>query len=451
LTVWPGLPATAAPSPSDARIRFWESRLQRDPEDHITPAKLGAAYVQKARESGDPGYYARAEQALRKSLERLPDNHEALATLASVQVGQHRFREARELAEKCVRLHPDDAFSYGTLGDAQVELGDYEASARSIQHMLELEPGLPAYARMSYQRELHGQRKEALRLMGLAVAAAVPSDPHGGAWCRTQLGDLYFKGGDLDNAGRQYEAALKQLPDYYLALVGQARVATARQKLDEAAQFLTRAIAAIPRPDFVAALGDVYALSGKSEQARQQYDLVLQIEEVNRVAGVPDKRRLSLFYANHDRDLDAALALAQQEYAVRQDVYTCDAFAWALYKKGRYPVAWDAAQRAMRLKTEDAAIHYHAGMIAARLPGHSTDAERLLKRALALNPYFDPRQVPAARRELAALDRTRHDAARDARRQAGRKSPDAGRTAITKAAPAAPRLSPPGSYPDAHR
>ena len=128
----------------------------------------------------------------------------------------------------------------------------------------------------------------------------------------------------------------------------------------------------------------------------------MQIEAVNRVQGVPDNRRLALFYANHDRELPAALALARREYALRQDVFTSDALAWTLYKNGRFAEAWPRAQAAMRLGTPDAGILYRAGMIAMRLPGHAGAARRLLRRSLALVPYFDLLQPARARAALSA-------------------------------------------------
>ena len=195
--------ASAAPGQTDYQIRFWQTRLERDADDPISPIELAWAYAQKARECGDAAYYLRAERALRKSLERGPGNYRALATLAWVEVGEHRFREAGALAEWCVTIHPRDPFNYGTLGDAKVELGEYDASGAAIRRMLALQRGMPAYARMAYQRELHGDRQAALRLMQQAAAAADPTDAHSRAWCATQLGDLLLKGGALREAGRQ--------------------------------------------------------------------------------------------------------------------------------------------------------------------------------------------------------------------------------------------------------
>ena len=87
-------------------------------------------------------------------------------------------------------------------------------------------------------------------------------------------------------------------------------------------------------------------------------------------------------------------------------MYTDDVLAWALAKNDRPAEAMRAAHRALRLGTEEAAFHYHAGMIARAL-GRQRVAERHLRRALALNPAFDVRQGPTARATLDTLENPR--------------------------------------------
>jgi hypothetical protein len=83
-------------------------------------------------------------------------------------------------------------------------------------------------------------------------------------------------------------------------------------------------------------------------------------------------------------------------------VNPADALAWPQHKSARTAAATRAAERALRLGTDDAALHYHAGMIAAAL-GRPAPAARHLARARALNPSFDVRQAPLARAALAAV------------------------------------------------
>ena len=57
------------------------------------------------------------------------------------------------------------------IADAEIELGRYRDAARTIQRLVDTKPGLPAYARVSYYRELHGDVIGALRAMRYAVSA----------------------------------------------------------------------------------------------------------------------------------------------------------------------------------------------------------------------------------------------------------------------------------------
>jgi tetratricopeptide (TPR) repeat protein len=134
----------------------------------------------------------------------------------------------------------------------------------------------------------------------------------------------------------------------------------------------------------------------------RQLALVDHAGRVAEATGTTWGRQLALVWADHDRRLPDALRQARAEAAGRGDVYTDDALAWTLHKNGRPAAAMRAAHRALRLGTPDAALHYHAGVIAAAL-GRERRAARHLRRALALNPHFDLRQAPHCRAVLARL------------------------------------------------
>jgi tetratricopeptide (TPR) repeat protein len=285
--------------------------------------------------------------------------------------------------------------------------GDYERAIEAAERMAALRPGLPAYTRVAFLRSLLGDRAGALEMLRLAAAAGSRRDPESLAWTLVHLGHEHFGGGDLAAAARAYAAALDVVPDYYMALAGLGRVRAAEGRLDEAIHLYRRATARVPAPDLVGALGDVLAAAGQAEEAERQFALVEYMGRVAQAAGTTYGRQLALFYADHDRHLDEAVRLARQEAAGRGDIYTDDALGWALYKNGRLAEAKRAALRALRLGTEDALLHYHAGMIAAALE-HPRQARRHLRRALDLNPHFDLRQTPLARAALAALEGPAH-------------------------------------------
>jgi Flp pilus assembly protein TadD len=108
---------------------------------------------------------------------------------------------------------------------------------------------------------------------------------------------------------------------------------------------------------------------------------------------------LALFYANHNRNLAKSLGMAQKELENRKDIYAYDTYAWALYRNNRYSQAAEMMSHAMELKTRDAMLYYHAGMIYRAL-GQVKQAEQMLSQALAISPHFDLMQAPIARATL---------------------------------------------------
>ena len=101
--------------------------------------------------------------------------------------------------------------------------------------------------------------------------------------------------------------------------------------------------------------------------------------------------------------LDEALAIVQRERSVRQDIFTCDALAWVLFKNNRLDEAKKSIEEAMRLGTRDARLFYHAGMIYNGL-GDKRNATKYLNLAVKLNPTFDLIQVDVAKRTLEAMN-----------------------------------------------
>src|SRR5438034_1335136 len=395
-------PVRGAPSLADQEIAAAERRAESaaaSPDDYVA---LASAFMRKSRESGDPGYYARANAAVERALALDPNDYGALRTAPWVLLGLHDFRGALAAAERARAVEPEDWWNYGTLADACGELGDYARALQAAQRMVDLRPGLPSYARSAFLRALFGDRAGAIELLRLAVAAGSARDPEGRAWALVHLGHEYFAVGDLAAAGRAYARALDVFPDYYLALGGLGRVRAAEGRLAAAADLYRRAVARVPQPDLVAALGDVHDAAGHADEAERQYALVEYMGKVAAAAGTTYGRQLALFYADHDRRPEEALRLARLEAAGRGDIYTDDTLAWACYRNGRFAEAARAAHRALRLGTEDAMLHYHTGAIAAAL-GRNRIAARHLRRALALNPHFDLRQAPRARAALAAL------------------------------------------------
>jgi len=401
--------AAASPSilgvaPGDAAIRFLERRVKDDPDDFMALNQLAARYLQRVRETGAVNFLDLATRAARASLAAMPEaqNLAGLAILAQTEQASHQFTAARDHARRLIELAPGRSDPYAILGDALVEFGDYDAATRvyeQMQQAVERAGASPIdlHTRLGQLAWLRGDVEAASRSFSAALDAARETGAGSEtiAWCQWRLGELAFAQGDYPGAEGHYRDALATVPDYYRAVAGLGRARAARGDLEGAIALYEHVITILPEPAFVATLGDLYELAGRHHDAAAQYELVGQIGILGAAGGNLFDRQLALFYADHDRELERAHALAAGEYAVRRDVYGADAVAWTSLKLGKVAEAQTAMRDALRLGTLDPRLLYHAGMIATAA-GDRAQGRDYLDRALRLSPSFDPMQARLA-------------------------------------------------------
>jgi tetratricopeptide (TPR) repeat protein len=359
---------------------------------------LAAAYIQKVRETTDFSYLERASSLIDTVLAADGNEYEALRLKLEVELERHNFKSVAELAGRMTKSAPSDPWNWGALGDANLELGDYEAAADAYQQMVILRPDLASYNRAAWYRFLAGDQKGAVKIMKAAIESGSASNENV-AWCMVELGKIHYKAGEIDDAARAYQSALRVFPNYHPALAGLGLVEAARGDLKAAIANYKRAQASTPLPDYSAALYDLYTLSGDTAEAEKQKQLIEVIDKAGQAAREKANRNLAIIFADHDWNLGHALELATAELDVRGDIYTYDALAWAQLKNGHAAEAEQTMAKALKLGTPEPALFYHAGMIAAA-NGKKADAAKYLRRALELNPKFDVRQAPIAENKL---------------------------------------------------
>ena len=404
-------PATILPAnveASETAIRFLEDRVRRDPDDFIAYNKLAGYYLRRQRETGSVTYLTLAAKAADASLKAMPaeQNPGGLAAVAYTEFASHEFAAARDHALQLIGLEKQKSFPYELLADALGELGDYDQATTAYAKMIEVGGRtVGGETRLARADLLRGKTDSAAERLTFALTLASQQDPPARetiAWIRWQLGEIAFSVGDYTKAEQHYRDALTTFPDYYRALAGLGRALAAQSDFAGAITSYERAVQVLPDPSFVAALGDLYKLAGREQEAAAQYALVEQIGKLNAANGLLYNRQVALFYADHDLKPEEAYAQAKREYADRHDIYGADAVAWTALKAGRVAEAQAAINEALRLGTRDARLLYHAGTIA--LAANDAQAARdYLKRALALSPQFDPLQSAKAKQALATL------------------------------------------------
>lgn len=401
--------ASAAPRLGEAAVldldlAFYRSRIARDSFAARDHAELARLHLQRARGSGaGEADLARAETHARRSLAlRTGRNEEAFHVLAASLMGRHRFAEARSVAERLVAMDSASRPARAMLGEIQLELGAYDDARRTFGTLLTVRTDLVVATRYARWEEIRGRPEEARRLLRSARDEAlnrhdVPAAQAG--WFHWRLGDLALRHGRLSEAERELTAGLTLAPDDHRLLDGLARVAAARDRWPEAIELGERAIARALDPATLGLLALSYEALGDSVRGAE-YDRAMSVAARGKSGEF--HRFWSLFLLDRGRDVPEVLARARKEIRTRHDVYGWDLLAWALYRSGRHAEARTAMGRALAMRTRDAMLFFHAGMIEAAV-GEREAARRHLAAALAINPSWHPLQPAQAREKLARL------------------------------------------------
>ena len=387
-------PATS-PEITDPEFASAFKTIESSPTSAKGHILLASAYIKRARTTSDFSLNHKAEEAIGEALQIEPQNINARKLKASLLATFHRFTEARAAALDLENEIPNDPFIYGVLTDANAELGNYDEAIASAQKMVDLKPNSSSYARVGHIRSLHGDHKGSIEMLELAIKTADPMDKEAQSWGLVQLGKEYFKSGKLDLAENAFDRSLSILPDYAMAIVEKARIKASKGDLETAEKLLVDLNERIPQTQANILLGDIFSLQQRRDEAQQQY----QKAEVLARQTDGDMHRFALLWADQDIRLEEALNIAAQDFQTNKDIYAADILAWCLYKNGRYDEAKQMIGAALRLKTDDSRIFYHAGMIENAL-GNRPAARRLLNSALRINPAFDLLQTKAAEETL---------------------------------------------------
>jgi tetratricopeptide (TPR) repeat protein len=373
-----------------------ERTVRENPTDAQALVLLGYAYQQRWRETADASTLPRSEAALRRAQRLDPGDALAVTGLGSLALIRHDFRGALALGRRAQHLAPSSARTYGVVGDALIELGRYEEAFRAFERMVALRPSVASYARIAYARELLGDLRGARQAMQLAADAAY-GQREPAAWANVELAKLDLRSGRVGRAERHLRYAQRLLPGYVYASEQLARVEAARGNVSRAIRHARRAAAAVPLPQFVALLAELYDRVGRRRDALEQVATVRAIDRILVANGVRTDVESVVFDADHQLGLPTLVARSRAARVERPSILGDDALAWALARTGRCDEARRWSDRSLRLGTRDALLFFHRAEI-ERCSGNPLAARGWARKALALDPAFSVRWAPVARR-----------------------------------------------------
>jgi tetratricopeptide (TPR) repeat protein len=387
-----------SPSPAELRIAAAQKVLQKQPNRFQAYNDLALALVSRARETGDRSYYQQAQAAIESSLRIQPDNFEGGQAHVALLLAEHKYRQALDEAQALNHRMPDAVLTWGYMADAEAALGDYDKAEESAQWMMNLRPGnLPAYLTGAALRQDWGDIDGALDFFSKALQQTPPLETEETAWILTRMAQLQRQAGRLSPAEALLDQALKTFPDYYLAIEELAEVRLAQHRYPEAAELIDKPLQNIKSPSSQLLAARAWEGAGKAAEADKMYQAFERVARAQ--IALPDNANVQLvaYYVDHARQPQEALRIARLEMESRHDVWTLDAYAWALYANAQYAEAGRQIAKALAVGTRDAVLFYHAGTIEAA-SGKRAEAIRYFQQSLDLNPASEVSE--AARRAV---------------------------------------------------
>lgn len=364
---------------TDRIIIKLQEKLLRTDKPAVLWERLGWAFVAKARQSFDSGFYHLAEQTAFCMALKQPASEAALLLRGHALHNLHRFREAEILARH-LTAQRGLWFDYGLLGDVLMEQGRLDQAVAAYQQMMNQKPGPVAYSRAAHMRWLTGDLAGAIDAMTLA-ARATRSFRETGAWIATRLALYEMQAGRLSRAGVYLDQVLKPQPDYAPALLARGRWLLAGERYREALVPLTRAVALNPLPEYRWTLIEALQQAGEDSEAH--------LVQLRQRGPMDDPRSYALYLATTGDDSALAVKLMRAELKNRADVFTLDAYAWALLAEGRIAKSHALIKQALAHGTEDARLFLHAGLI-AQAAGDGKAAKGWLNKAAAIKQMLLP-------------------------------------------------------------
>ena len=373
-------------SPAQQRIAAAMQQIEMDPKKVQAYNELALASIRRARETADPKYLKDAETAIAQGFRLDSTDFQLQRTQVALMLSRHEYSQARERATLLHHRTPDDVMTYGFIAEADIALGNYPEAETNAQWMMNLRPNnIPALLAGAQLRTLYGDSRGAIDFLNLAYSETSPTEVEDLAWIANQIASVQIESGQNEAAAETLERAGQLFPDYPYTVENLARVRMGQTRANDAVLLWTHA-ASIDRDPHV-----LYELAKAQEAAGQAVDARATLarfeEQVSAEGTASDNAKLDLIlmYAGSQATQPTALKLAQQEIATRQDVWTLDAYAWALYANGQYRQADAAIQKAIAVGIQSSQIFDHAGHIAREL-NHETDAAKYFQLSAQTNP-----------------------------------------------------------------
>jgi tetratricopeptide (TPR) repeat protein len=214
----------------------------------------------------------------------LPNNapSEAYVARARALAEQDNYEAAARVMEAAIEAHPDDAWAHYWRGAMDEERGQTEEAIAAYREAIRIQPKLiEAQTKLAGVLVRAGRLREALDRLQTVVALDPVHQPR--AWFN--LGLIRTQTGDIGGARDAFDRAATLDPDLVPAHIQLGTLYLQAELFEEAIPHFRNAVVAdSTNPSAVGSLGMAHLQLGHTDQARQLFERVLELDPDNQGA-----------------------------------------------------------------------------------------------------------------------------------------------------------------------
>jgi tetratricopeptide (TPR) repeat protein len=310
---------------AEERIRYYSERVARSPWLYPMYTQLGLACLDRARETHDSTWLAKARTAEAAAL-ALQDNFESLMAMVKIQNYAHRFADALRWGERAAAASVNgpylrDPTVSAALVEAHLGLGQLDAAGKLVpssatapadfQSAAALGAWLAAANRVDDAVQAYVRASRLARDEGVADSAA---------WAEAAAAGALLQAGRPAAARVHVEAAAALAPRLTVVRLRRAQLAEADARFADALAIYETILHEDPDPAIaVRAYAAARRCGDRSGAARHFAEAEQGLERAISAGEVYTLGPLAQLYATAGTHLDRALALANENLKWKRD------------------------------------------------------------------------------------------------------------------------------------
>jgi tetratricopeptide (TPR) repeat protein len=370
----------------DKDISELEGSALSAPFDSIKATRFVYRLYQRASLTGNFAELEVAEATLNQAIGQVSNAADLYFLKANLDFKCHRLADVRRDLDIGPGLR-DSIPGRALQADLDFQEGRYERAREGYESVIRDNRTWDNLARLAYLKFKMGETACAEQLYVEAEDELTAKEMRSYAWVELQRGVLDLTSGRYADAWTHYRRADRAYSGYWLVAEHMAELLGAEGKFDEAVTLYQRVVARVRRPELQQALGELYSLMGKPDEAEPWYEqaLAAYLESAER-GEVHFYHHLTDFYAHVREDAQEALKWARKDIELRENFSTQAALAWALYCDGQFVEACDIMNEALASGAKDAHLFAQAAII-HQAAGGNGDGKQYLQIAAEINPH----------------------------------------------------------------